>query len=65
VAPVATLIVNARAREADVPDTDGPPWALTRAEIEAIAASGVQPVRIEHLGLHGVPRWRAEFSRSS
>ncbi|HEY1915566.1 MAG TPA: class I SAM-dependent methyltransferase [Streptosporangiaceae bacterium] len=64
VAPGGTLVVNARAREADAPDTDGPPWALTRTEIETISASGVQPVRIEHLGLRGVPRWRAEFSRS-
>jgi SAM-dependent methyltransferase len=63
VAPGGTLIVNARARDDDAADTGGPPWALARAEIEAIEASGVAAVRIEKIGLGGVPRWRAEFSR--
>jgi SAM-dependent methyltransferase len=63
VAPGGTLIVNTRARdEADDP-IDGPPWALTRAEIDAIAASGLEPVRIEDIDEPEARRWRAEFRR--
>ncbi len=63
VAPGGTLIVNTRARdEADDP-IDGPPWALTRAEIDAIAASGLEPVRIEDIHEPETRRWRAEFRR--
>jgi SAM-dependent methyltransferase len=64
VAPGGTLLVNARARdEADGPDEgldDGPPWALTRAEIEAIA---LEPVLIESIREPASSRWRAEYRR--
>lgn len=63
--PGGTLIVIARAREPGEPD-DGPPWALTRPEIDALAGPGLRPVRIEDLRDAGPPlarRWRAEFSR--
>jgi SAM-dependent methyltransferase len=63
--PGGTLIVIARAREPADPD-DGPPWALTRAEIDALAEPGLRPVRIEDLHDPGPPparRWRAEFFR--
>jgi len=59
------LIVIARAREPGEP-TEGPPWALTRAEIEALADTGLEPVRIEDLNdpqLEWPRRWRAEFTR--
>jgi SAM-dependent methyltransferase len=65
VAPAGTLIVIARAREPGEP-TEGPPWALTRAEIDALARTGLEPVRIEDLNdpqLDWPRRWRAEFTR--
>ena len=66
VAPGGTLIVIARARaEGDDPQP-GPPWALSRAEIDSFAAAGLQPVRIEELrdpGPLATHRWRAEFRR--
>lgn len=65
VRPGGTLIVIARAREPGDPD-DGPPWALTRAEIDALAGTGLRPVRIEDLRDPGPPsarRWRAELTR--
>jgi SAM-dependent methyltransferase len=63
VAPGGTLMVNARAREEDEDPGEGPPWPLTRAEIEAIAASGLEVVAIEDLHEPEARRWRAEFRR--
>ncbi len=65
VAPGGTLIVIARAREPEQP-VHGPPWALTRAEIDALADGGLEPVQIEDLTDPQMPwprRWRAEFRR--
>jgi len=65
VAPAGTLIVIARAREPEEP-ADGPPWALTRAEIDALADTGLEPVNIEDLNnpeQEWPRRWRAEFRR--
>lgn len=65
VAPGGTLIVIARAREPGQP-VSGPPWALTSAEIDAVADSGLEPVAIEDLTDPQMPwprRWRAEFRR--
>ena len=60
VAPRGTLLVVASGRdEADGP-VDGPPWPLTRAEIESFAMRGLETARIE--ALPGM-RWRAEFRR--
>ena len=60
VAPRGTLLVVASARdEADGP-VDGPPWPLTRAEVESFASGGVETVQIEQMP---GPRWRAEFRR--
>jgi hypothetical protein len=65
VAPGGTLLVLSGARdEADGP-VDGPPWPLTRAEIEAFGVGGVEPVRIEDLREPGVRRWLAEYRRVS
>jgi hypothetical protein len=44
----------------------GPPWPLTRAEVDAFAAGGLHPVSVEELGAPGDPllrRWRARFTR--
>jgi SAM-dependent methyltransferase len=65
VAPGGTLMAVARAREPGEQD-DGPPWALTRAEIDALAGPGLTPVRVEDLREAGPPpirRWRAVFTR--
>lgn len=65
VAPQGTLIAIARAREPGQP-VHGPPWALTRAEIDALAGSGLEPVSIEDLTdpqMAWPRRWRAEFRR--
>jgi SAM-dependent methyltransferase len=66
VAPGGTLLVIAAGRDdADAPD-DGPPWPLARAEIDAFATDGVEPVRIEAIRDPAAPtglRWRAEFRR--
>lgn len=64
VAPGGTLLVLAAAREPDEP-ADGPPWPLTRAEVEAFALGGaLETVGIEDLRGQAPPwghRWRAEF----
>jgi SAM-dependent methyltransferase len=61
VGPGGTLIVIALARGEHEDPGQGPPWPLTRAEIEAFAVPGVQPVRIEEVRDPTVaPRWRAE-----
>ena len=60
VAPRGTLLVVASGREEADGPVDGPPWPLTRAEIESFASGGLEAVRIE--ALEG-PRWRAEFRR--
>lgn len=67
VAPGGTLIVIARGRD-DGEVVEGPPWALTRSEIDALGQAGLEPVRIEDLRDESMPwprRWRAEFSRPS
>jgi SAM-dependent methyltransferase len=60
-----TLIVIARAREQEQA-VEGPPWALTRAEIDSLTQTGLEPVKIEDLTDPQMPwprRWRAEFRR--
>ena len=60
VAPRGTLLVVASARdEADGP-VEGPPWPLTRAELDSFARGGLEAEHVE--ALPG-PRWRAEFRR--
>lgn len=60
VGPGGTLIVIAAARDEAAGPAEGPPWPLTRAEIDAFAAGGLTPVRIDELADR---RWRAEFHR--
>lgn len=65
VAPGGTLIVVAAGREPDDP-VDGPPWPLTRSEVDEFSAAGLQPVLIEDIrdpARSFVRQWRAEFHR--
>jgi hypothetical protein len=44
----------------------GPPWPLTRDEIDAFATDGLRPVRVEQVSdprFSGELRGRAEFRR--
>jgi SAM-dependent methyltransferase len=67
VAPGGTLVVIALARDASEDPGQWPPWPVTRAEVEAFAADGLAPVRIEDVSDSGqIPpgrRWLAEFRR--
>jgi len=67
VAPSGTLLVIARARDEGSGPDDGPPWSLTRSEIDALTSTGLVAVRIEEFRDHGPPpthRWRAQFRRA-
>ncbi|MGY0499905.1 class I SAM-dependent methyltransferase [Nocardia sp. FBN12] len=63
-APDATLLVIADISR--TPATTGPPWPLTRADIDSFTTPDLTQIRVEVLprpdssGLH---RWRAEFHR--
>jgi SAM-dependent methyltransferase len=64
VAPGGTLVVVAAARDDADPAPDGPPWPLTRDEVEAFAADRLTAVRIERIPDADDPafaRWLAEF----
>jgi SAM-dependent methyltransferase len=64
VVPGGTLIVIARRREPGAADS-GPPWSLTRAEIDSIATDGLRQVSAKTIEPLTVPsrRWLAEFRR--
>ena len=63
VAPGGTLLVLAAAEDAHV--QTGPPWPLSRAEVDSFAAGdGLQTVQIEDLRTAVARRWRAEFRRA-
>jgi hypothetical protein len=66
VAPGGTLIVIARRREPGAADS-GPPWSLTRDEIDSIATGGLRHVSAETIEPGPVPsrRWLAEFRRDA
>jgi SAM-dependent methyltransferase len=62
VAPGGTLLVLAAAATGG--DRDGPPWPLTRAEVDAFAAPGLSVVAVEEIPDAEDPlirRWRAEL----
>ncbi|MEV0427345.1 class I SAM-dependent methyltransferase [Micromonospora sp. NPDC050495] len=65
VAPGGMLLVIAAGRRDGEP-VDGPPWPLTRAEVDAFAAAGaLTPARVEEIVVpDGGLRWRAEFRRA-
>lgn len=68
VGPGGTLVVVATARDEPAGEPQGPPWPLTRAEIEAFAAGGLGIVRIESLPNSrgaGPGHWRAELHRAA
>ena len=60
VAPEGTLLVLATARD-DGSEVKGPPWPLTRAEIEEFADSDLTMRRVERI--EGGSWWRAELTR--
>jgi SAM-dependent methyltransferase len=65
VAPGGTLLVISTARPEGGP-VDGPPWPLTRREVEAFGSGDLRAVRIEEVPYpveSGIRRWRAEFRR--
>jgi Methyltransferase domain len=65
VGPGGTLIVFARGREPGS-DDDGPPWSLTRAEIDSIGSGELATVRVDEIrdaSSTAAWRWRAEFRR--
>jgi SAM-dependent methyltransferase len=63
VAPGGTLLVIAAAGDAENPP--GPPFPLTRREIDAFATDGVSLSELEDLiDESGVRRWRARFTRA-
>lgn len=64
VAPGGTLLVFAAAAVAQ--PGDGPPWPLTREEIDAFAGDGLRAVSVEHVAAPDTTfpgRWRAVFTR--
>ena len=64
VAPGGRLLVVATAREPEDRVPDGPPWPLTRAEVDSFARGDLEPVGVERVRAAGVPpRWRVEFRR--
>jgi SAM-dependent methyltransferase len=58
VAPGGTLIVFSGVR-GEGEEVEGPPWPLTRSELESFARGGLEAVRIEQPS----ERWLAEFRR--
>ena len=66
VAPGGRLLVISGVR-ADGVEVDGPPWPLTRAEIESFATGGLTATSIEQIERTDIPgarRWRAWFDRA-
>ena len=61
VAPRGTLLVLATAREERSEVKGGPPWPLTRAEVEVFAHGHLGMRRLERI--EGDTWWRAELSR--
>ncbi|MGC4108500.1 MAG: class I SAM-dependent methyltransferase [Thermomicrobiales bacterium] len=61
-APGGTLLVLANRAVPGEP-VAGPPWPLTREEMEAFTRAALTVVSIEALSSNGQPRWRASFRR--
>ncbi len=62
VAPGGTLLVLATTRE-DGADVEGPPWPLTRAEVEGFADGGLVLRQLERI--ENGAWWRAELTRDA
>ena len=66
VAPRGTLVVLAVALATTADPADGPPWPLTRAEVDAFATDGLTIAAITRIAVPGSPnvhRWIAEFTK--
>ncbi|WP_239141060.1 class I SAM-dependent methyltransferase [Actinoplanes campanulatus] len=66
VAPGGLLVVLAAATSRVDSDGSGPPWPLTRAEIDGFAVDGLRPVSITQVDAAGTTlptRWQALFTR--
>jgi pimeloyl-ACP methyl ester carboxylesterase/SAM-dependent methyltransferase len=66
VAPGGTLIVVAARQHRPDAHVAGPPWPLTREEIDAFTTDGLTPAGVEELAdprQPDVSRWRAQFQR--
>ena len=67
VGPGGSLVVIAASRDEGDQPADGPPWPLTRAEVEAFGTEDLRPVRIDDVRNAAGPlgrRWLAEFRRT-
>lgn len=67
VGPGGSLVVIAASRHEGDEPAEGPPWPLTRAEVEAFGTEDLRPVRIDDVrDAAGSPgrRWLAEFRRA-
>jgi SAM-dependent methyltransferase len=64
VGPGGTLLVISVANLAGEP-VAGPPWPLTRSDVDAFAAGGFDVITDELMTDDGVPRWRLELRRSA
>jgi ubiquinone/menaquinone biosynthesis C-methylase UbiE len=65
-APGGTLLVIAAVHDHTSEPQPGPPWPLTRAELDQFAADGLTPAAIEITTMPDNPtegRWRAAFHR--
>jgi ubiquinone/menaquinone biosynthesis C-methylase UbiE len=62
VAPGGTLIVHATYRDPAV-ERPGPPWPLTRSDLELFALEPVTVTRIPEPGHPELATWQAEFTR--
>jgi SAM-dependent methyltransferase len=62
IAPQGTLLVLATTREEDS-DVAGPPWPLTRSEVEAFASGDLVLRRLERI--ENGSWWRAELTRGA
>lgn len=62
VAPEGTLLVLATTRE-DGAEVTGPPWPLTRAEVEEFASDGLDLRRLERI--ENGTWWRGELTRGA
>jgi SAM-dependent methyltransferase len=63
VAPGGTLLLIVVVQPDDAPPPQGPPWPLTRAEVDAFATDGLTAVEIVQIDGASL-RWRAEFRRA-
>jgi SAM-dependent methyltransferase len=63
VAPGGRLVAVAFRATEDVDPLDGPPFALTRESIEALATDGLRVTKAEELELDGAMRWRVSYHR--